>query len=1107
MGVSLEVWRQRIGCFSMPRSSGSSKRMRSSTTRRRSSKIGIGTKIVVGILIATAIVISSVLIQYHLPARYNTLLTCGDIEQNPGPRPALLSDDVLEKVKSNDSSLQPLDYPLLNKHMQQLYTLRKTSKTTWTSFVNWVKLLQPSFTFDDDDWSKRLCAQSKTLTALRKKIVSSNYRDSQSLETWEDTAYSFPSTVQRMLTFPTPATRTVDTAASDIINQHQILIKENDELKRKVAERPSPHKAHLQSRREIYNKGMSSKLRKTKFKLETKLEKGGAKRQKLVADNHSLRAEIKLTFESAEETNKVLISKVAELTDRCERQAERIKELLEFNASIKDKLEDERKRPGLINTKHVGEKKKSCYTAEMRSCVYKLLSYHVSFENVGPVIKTVLSMIGVEADHLPSDRTVAQFNEERLLISQHQLGKLTQEKNLTLGTDETPKNGDIYMTYTINDDNENTYILGLREMVSKSADDTLTTFKDVLDDISHICNDHITPGNETGIKILSQIKNTMSDRAATESKFNELLKTYRSECLDKCIEGWDSFSVDAQEALKKMNNFFCGLHMLVSMAETIAESFKQFENLAMEGKRVGAANTPGVSVFGSDSGTVRLVRTTCKALAKGADEKSGAYRQWNTYLRNAGVSKRYLQTFHGNRFNIVFLLGGCVFHLRSHIWNFLNCTIGQTNGLLKAVHADVQQNTFMAGCKVLGILNKMITAPLWRITEQKGHILQMCDIYLKMDTYFDECLKSDNRIEELIRGESSCFDQTLITNDEVFDSLVQPWENDNIVKSMMVHTLGALKQLIGRVNKDYLPDGKFYIAKDNETFLKQTTSVPRHNKLPETVFGYLDFLIKKRPNSTAIANEAQVMFVFNKTGKFMDALTPEQREKLINKVLGKGTAELRRSMKEREKARHEILLKKQLEKKQKIQTAAENTLRRKEELTVIIVDAGLWQTRQKVNTVMDSIPNTNAGNNERHTALKNQIKFRRQILHQHIDGDKKFFFSDNGKPKPWQQIRDHLFKFIDAAQSVTEGQSVQTTVAHEESVAIPLLVGKTVKHYMHNEIEYGGIELVPYTGKVISQVPGFPEWFNIVYKDDDAVYSYRLVDDYRQNNLEIIPGH
>ena len=55
---------------------------------------------------------------------------------------------------------------------------------------------------------RRFCASSKSLTALRKKIVSSNYCDSQSLETWEDTAYSIPSTtVQRPKLTPT---RTVD---------------------------------------------------------------------------------------------------------------------------------------------------------------------------------------------------------------------------------------------------------------------------------------------------------------------------------------------------------------------------------------------------------------------------------------------------------------------------------------------------------------------------------------------------------------------------------------------------------------------------------------------------------------------------------------------------------------------------------------------------------------------------------------------------------------------------------------------------------------------------------------------------------------------------------
>ena len=54
---------------------------------------------------------------------------------------------------------------------------------------------------------QRFCARSKNLTALRKKIVSSNYRESQSLETWEDTAYSISSmTIQRQV----PPTLTVD---------------------------------------------------------------------------------------------------------------------------------------------------------------------------------------------------------------------------------------------------------------------------------------------------------------------------------------------------------------------------------------------------------------------------------------------------------------------------------------------------------------------------------------------------------------------------------------------------------------------------------------------------------------------------------------------------------------------------------------------------------------------------------------------------------------------------------------------------------------------------------------------------------------------------------
>jgi len=43
-----------------------------------------------------------------------------------------------------------------------------------------------------------------------------------------------------------------------------------------------------------------------------------------------------------------------------------------------------------------------------------------------------------------------------------------------------------------------------------------------------------------------------------------------------------------------------------------------------------------------------------------------------------------------------------------------------------------------------------------------------------------------------------------------------------------------------------------------------------------------------------------------------------------------------------------------------------------------------------------------------------------------------------------------------------------------------------------------------YYGKVISQAPGFPAWFNVVYDGDDAVYTYKLVDDYKEDNLAIV---
>ena len=96
--------------------------------------------------------------------------------------------------------------------------------------------------------------------------------------------------------------------------------------------------------------------------------------------------------------------------------------------------------------------------------------------------------------------------------------------------------------------------------------------------------------------------------------------------------------------------------------------------------------------------------------------------------------------------------------------------------------------------------------------------------------------------------------------------------------------------------------------------------------------------------------------------------------------------------------------------------------------------------------------------------------------------------------------RDHLRKFINAALSCPTSKSC-TKTPDNENITVPLLTGKRVHHTFN---ESHDISDTTYSGTVISQVPGFPSWYNIVYDDDPVVYSYKLVDDYNAGNLSII---
>ncbi|KAH3693645.1 hypothetical protein DPMN_081084 [Dreissena polymorpha] len=61
------------------------------------------------------------------------------------------------------------------------------------------------------------------------------------------------------------------------------------------------------------------------------------------------------------------------------------------------------------------------------------------------------------------------------------------------------------------------------------------------------------------------------------------------------------------------------------------------------------------------------------------------------------------------------------------------------------------------------------------------------------------------------------------------------------------------------------------------------------------------------------------------------------------------------------------------------------------------------------------------------------------------------------------------------------------------------LVGRNI---MHRFIEENG-QYKWYNGTVISQVPGFPEWFNLKYEDDDDIYTARLEEEFQDGDVLI----
>ena len=200
------------------------------------------------------------------------------------------------------------------------------------------------------------------------------------------------------------------------------------------------------------------------------------------------------------------------------------------NCEVEEKLSSHMEE--LIKTKENGH-----YNDTIRATYQDLVMMGVGVNNIEKVARTGLTnFTNMNIECLPKATFEGLVYTESRRLSQHQVAesllKDYDSSCRTLHADGTSKVGKNYGTYDVATNQGQILIAGIREVSLGDTETQLSVLLDILSEIDESLQD--TEKNVSN-KIISSMKNIMSDRHIVQKKFNSVFQDYRASVLPNVV--------------------------------------------------------------------------------------------------------------------------------------------------------------------------------------------------------------------------------------------------------------------------------------------------------------------------------------------------------------------------------------------------------------------------------------------------------------------------------------------------------------------------------------------------------------------------------------------